>query len=145
MAILIVPASLACADYKSTVRNSAVVTFQFLFGNKMYCGIVFIKVVRHSLDLILNSCKISAFFSYYETLSGMFLSCSKLRILSASYCFQSRLNWDGVLFAILYSFDVKFEGQNVVRLTDPAQQNIGGSANTVGPALLQMPVIIIPL
>ena len=47
--------------------------------------------------------------------------------------------------AILYSFDVKFEGQNVVRLTDPAQQNIGGSANTVGPALLQMPVIIIPL
>ena len=93
MAILIVPASLACADYKSTVRNSAVVTFQFLFGNKMYCGIVFIKVVRHSLDLILNPCKISAFFSYYETLSGMFLSCSKLRILSASYCFQSRLNW----------------------------------------------------
>ena len=71
----------------------------------MYCGIVFIKVVRHSLDLILNSCKISAFLSYYETLSGMFLPCSKLRILSASYCFQSRLNWDGVLFAILYSFD----------------------------------------
>ena len=71
----------------------------------MYCGIVFIKVVRHSLDLILNSCKISAFLSYYETLSGMFLSCSKLRILSASYCFQSRLNRDGVLFAIFYAFD----------------------------------------
>jgi len=43
--------------------------------------------------------------------------------------------------AILYSFDVKFEGQNVVRLTDPAQQNMG-SGNAFGPALLQEPLFV---
>lgn len=45
--------------------------------------------------------------------------------------------------AILYSFDVKFEGQNVVRLTDPALQNMG-SANAFGPALLQAPLVVLP-
>lgn len=45
----------------------------------------------------------------------------------------------GKLKFVNYSFDVKVEGQNVCRLADPSQQNMG-SANTVGPFHAQAPV-----
>ena len=38
-----------------------------------------------------------------------------------------------------YSFDVKVDGKNVCRLTDPAQTNMG-SANSIAPALVQAPL-----
>ena len=40
-----------------------------------------------------------------------------------------------------YSFDVKIDGSNVVRLLDPAQTNQGSPANTASPAIGQAPVI----
>ena len=40
-----------------------------------------------------------------------------------------------------YSFDVKIDGKNVVRLLDPAQTNQGSPANTASPAIGQAPVI----
>lgn len=39
-----------------------------------------------------------------------------------------------------YSFDVKFDGKNVVRLLDPATTNAGSSPNTASPAIGQPPV-----
>jgi hypothetical protein len=39
-----------------------------------------------------------------------------------------------------YSFDVKVDGKNVARLTDPSQTNMGGSANSMAPALIQAPL-----
>jgi hypothetical protein len=39
-----------------------------------------------------------------------------------------------------YSFDVKVDGKNVCRLTDPAQTNMG-SANSIAPACVQMPLV----
>jgi hypothetical protein len=44
---------------------------------------------------------------------------------------------------INYSFDVKLEGKNVVRLLDPAQANSGSPANTASPAIGQAPVIAV--
>jgi hypothetical protein len=41
-----------------------------------------------------------------------------------------------------YSFDVKVDGQNVCRLSDPTQQN-KGSANTFGPAHIQGPAVVV--
>jgi hypothetical protein len=41
-----------------------------------------------------------------------------------------------------YSFDVKVEGSNVCRLSDPTQQN-KGSGNAFGPAHLQPPTIVL--
>jgi len=38
-----------------------------------------------------------------------------------------------------YSFDVKVDGKNVCRLTDPAQSNMG-SANSIAPACVQAPL-----
>ncbi len=49
----------------------------------------------------------------------------------------------GKLEFINYSFDVKVEGKNVCRLSDPGQQNCN-SANTVGPFHAQAPVVAIP-
>ena len=40
---------------------------------------------------------------------------------------------------ITYSFDVKMEGMNVCRLTDPAQSNMG-SGNSIAPACVQAPL-----
>ena len=100
MAVFIVPTGLSGTDYKSTMRNAAVITFQFFFGNEMYGCVIFIEVVRHSLDLLLDTCKISTFLCYYETLSCVFLSGSKFRILSASYRFKRCFNRDRVLFAV---------------------------------------------
>ncbi len=40
-----------------------------------------------------------------------------------------------------YSFDVKIDGKNVVRLLDPATTNQGSTANTASPAIGQAPVI----
>ena len=42
-----------------------------------------------------------------------------------------------------FSFDVKIDGKNVVRLLDPAQTNQGSPANTASPAIGQAPVIAI--
>jgi hypothetical protein len=42
------------------------------------------------------------------------------------------------------SFDVKVDGKNVFRLTDPMQTNCGNPANTVNPALVQPPLVVIP-
>jgi len=43
------------------------------------------------------------------------------------------------------SFDVKVDGTNVFRLTDPMQTNVGGSANSVNPAEVQAPIVVLPL
>ena len=101
MIVLVIPAGLAAADYETTVRNTAVVTFQFFLRNKVYSGVILIKVIRHGLDLILDSRKISTFLCYYKALSCVFLSCGKLRILAASYSFQCGLYRNCVLLAIL--------------------------------------------
>ncbi len=42
------------------------------------------------------------------------------------------------------SFDVKMDGQNVGRLTDPMQTNYGASSNSVCPAELQPPIVVLP-
>ena len=47
----------------------------------------------------------------------------------------------GFLKFINYSFDVKVDGTNVARLSDPAQQNMG-SANAFGPAHIQGPLVV---
>ena len=44
-----------------------------------------------------------------------------------------------------YSFDVKVDGKNVVRLLDPAQTNQGSPANTASPAIGQKPVVAMGL
>jgi hypothetical protein len=41
-----------------------------------------------------------------------------------------------------YSFDVKADGKNVCRLTDPMTQNMGSPANAFGPAELQAPSVV---
>ena len=105
MTVLIIPACFAGTDNKSTVRDPAVITFQFFFCDEVYCSIVLIEVVRHSLDLVLDTCKVCAFLSYYEALSGVFLSCCKFRIFSVSYSFQCCFYRDGVLFAVFDSVD----------------------------------------
>ena len=66
----------------------------------MYGCVIFVEVVRHGLDLLLDACEICAFFCYYEAFSCMFLSGSQLRILSASDCFQCCFNRNSVLFAV---------------------------------------------
>lgn len=40
-----------------------------------------------------------------------------------------------------YSFDVKADGKNICRLTDPMTQNMGSPANAFGPAELQSPLV----
>jgi hypothetical protein len=40
-----------------------------------------------------------------------------------------------------YSFDVKADGKNICRLTDPMTQNMGSPANAFGPAELQAPQV----
>ncbi|MBI5557774.1 MAG: DUF4150 domain-containing protein [Deltaproteobacteria bacterium] len=42
-----------------------------------------------------------------------------------------------------YSFDVKFEGKTVARLTDPMMQNQGSQGNTATPAEVQGPKVVI--
>jgi len=42
------------------------------------------------------------------------------------------------------SFDVKVDGKNVFRLTDPMQSNCGNPGNSVNPALVQPPQVVIP-
>ena len=105
MTVLIIPASFACTDHKSTMRNSTVITLQFFFRNEMYCCIIFIKIIRHCLNLIFNACKISTFLSYYEAFSCMLLSCSQFRIFSVSDCFQCSFYRNCVLFSIFYSIN----------------------------------------
>lgn len=39
-----------------------------------------------------------------------------------------------------YSFDVKVDGKNVCRLTDPATSNMGSPANSIAPACVQAPL-----
>lgn len=46
----------------------------------------------------------------------------------------------GKAIPILYSFDVKADGDNVFRLTDPMQTNSGSPANTLCPAEVQAPL-----
>ena len=87
------------------MRNSAVVTFQFLFRNEMYGCVIVWEVVWHSLDIVLDLCKICAFFCNYEALSCMFLSCCKIWVLSISYCFQCGFYRDCILFCIFNTFD----------------------------------------
>ena len=84
MAVLVVPAGFAAADHKAAVRDSAVITVKLFLGDEMYSCIILIKVVRHSLDLFLDTCKISTLLRYYKALSSMFLACCKLRILSVT-------------------------------------------------------------
>ncbi len=43
------------------------------------------------------------------------------------------------------SFDVKVDGKNTFRLTDPMQTNADSSANTMNPAEVQAPVVVLPL
>ena len=42
------------------------------------------------------------------------------------------------------SFDVKIDGQNVGRLTDPMETNRGASSNSMCPAELQPPIVVLP-
>lgn len=56
---------------------------------------------------------------------------------------MSNNNMGGAKF-LVYSFDVKFDGQNVSRLSDAMQTNCGTANNTVSPAELQMPIPEIP-
>jgi Toxin PAAR-like domain len=42
------------------------------------------------------------------------------------------------------SFDVKVDGKNAFRLTDPMQTNSGSPSNTMNPALVQPPIVVIP-
>ena len=69
----------------------------------MYRCVIICKIVRHSLNGLFYFCCISTFFQNHKTLSGMFLSGSKIRIFSISYCLQCSLYRYGVLLAIFYS------------------------------------------
>ena len=44
----------------------------------------------------------------------------------------------------MYSFDVKADGKNVCRLTDPMQQNMGSPGNAFGPAEIQQIILAHP-
>ena len=104
MTVLLIPACLSAAEYKSTMRDSTVVRLQFFLTDKMYCCIIIGEIVRHGLDLFFNLCSICSLFQYYETLSCMLLSCCKFRIFSISYCLKSRLYRDRILLSIFYTF-----------------------------------------
>src|SRR3954469_7584214 len=50
----------------------------------------------------------------------------------------------GKALPINASFDVKFDGEPVFRLTDPMQSNSGSPSNAMNPALVQPPQVLIP-
>ena len=103
MLIFIVPSGTSGTNNKTAMRNSAVITFQFFFRNKMYGCIIVGKVIWHGLDLLFDTCQICAFFSNNKTFSCMFLSCCQFRIFSVSYRFQSSLYRNCILLAVFYS------------------------------------------
>ena len=103
MIVLQIPASLSGTDYKTAMRNSAVILLQFFFADKMNRCVIICKIVWHSLNGLFYFCCISTFFQNHKTLSGMFLSGSKLRIFSISYCLQCSLYRYSVLLAIFYT------------------------------------------
>jgi hypothetical protein len=51
----------------------------------------------------------------------------------------------GKALPINTSFDVKVDGKNVFRLTDPMQTNADSSANAVNPAEVQAPLVVLPM
>jgi len=51
----------------------------------------------------------------------------------------------GKALPINASFDVKMDGKNTFRLTDPMQTNAASSGNTVNPAEVQAPLVVMPL
>ena len=75
---------------------------------EMYSCVVFIEVVRHLFDLLLNKSLISAFLSYNEDFSCMLVTCSKLRILAISDSFKSSFYRDSILLCILNTLDTAY-------------------------------------
>ena len=71
----------------------------------MYGGIILIEVIRHGLNFILDSRKISPLLCYNKALSCMLFSCSKLRILTAAYSLQGSLYRNCILFAVFYAIN----------------------------------------
>ena len=103
MIVLQIPASLSGTDHETAMRNSAVILLQFFFTDKMNRCVIICKIVWHSLNGFFYFCCISTFFQNHKTLSGMFLSGSKIRIFSISHCLQRRLYRYGILLAIFYA------------------------------------------
>ncbi len=80
MLVLAVQAGLSAAHDKAAVRNACMISCQFFLCDKVNCGVIFIKVVRHGLDVMLDLCKICALLRNNIAHSGMLLPGCQLRL-----------------------------------------------------------------
>ena len=97
--------SFTCADHESTMRHLAVVSLQLFLRNKMNGRVVFIKIIRHSLDRIFNLSFVGTLLRYNIALTRMFVSCSQLWLTSTSHLINSLVNRNCILDRILHTRD----------------------------------------
>ena len=80
-------------------------SIKFFFRDKVYCGIVFIKIVFHSFDRFFDLFFISTFLGNYEALSGVFLTCCQFRLFSGSYLIHRFFHRNSILNTTFYTRD----------------------------------------
>ena len=94
---------LAVAEYEASVRNAAVVCFEFFFGNKMNDGFVAYEIVGHGLDGRFNGSQVGPFFGNHEAFTQVHLVAGGIGAFTAADGFQIFFLGNGVLFAVLYA------------------------------------------
>ena len=93
------------ADYAATVRQAFVVLVQFFLADEMHRRVVFIKIVGHGLDFLLNLSGVSTFFEDHIALTGMFFPRGEFRIFTGTHSSQRLFYRHRVLTGIGYAFN----------------------------------------
>ena len=92
-------------DYAAAVGQPLVIFVQFFLADEMHRRVVFIKVVGHGLDFLLNLSRISTFFEHHIALTGMFFPRGEFRIFTGTHSSQRLFYRHRVLAGIGYAFN----------------------------------------
>ena len=81
------------------------VSLKLLLTDKMYGSIIVREIIWHILNICFNLSQICPFLSYHKALPHMLLTSSQLWVLTVSYRLQGSFYRNGVLLAILNTFN----------------------------------------
>ena len=95
----------AGTDYAAAVGQALVIFVQFFLADEMHRRVVFIKIVGHGLNFLLNLSGVSTFFENHIALTGMFFPRGEFRIFTGTHSSQRLFYRHRVLTGIGYAFN----------------------------------------